>query len=74
MVSLTLNEVSAKCRSGPPIDDKVDMELPIWAGVLPFNSLKGIGEPQPDPLMRPGIEVPPSVAGYKRPATNLYID
>ncbi len=67
VVSLTLSEVSAKCRSGPPIDDKADMLLPVWAGVLPFGSLTGIGQPQPDPLLAPGIEVAPSVANYKRP-------
>ena len=68
MVSLTLSEVSAKCRSGPPSDDKPDMSLPVWAGVLPFDSLAGIGQPQPDPLLAPGIEVPPSVAEYSRPS------
>lgn len=68
VVSLTLSEVSAKCRSGPPIDDKPDMALPVWAGVLPFDSLAGIGQPQPDPLLEPGIDVPPSVAHYTRPS------
>lgn len=30
-----IEEASAKIRSGPPIDDEADYDLPIWAGVLP---------------------------------------
>jgi hypothetical protein len=71
VVALDLSEVSAKCRSGPPIDDKPDMELLVWAGVLPFNQLTGLGQPVADPLLAPGLPVPPSVAGYKRPASQV---
>jgi nitroimidazol reductase NimA-like FMN-containing flavoprotein (pyridoxamine 5'-phosphate oxidase superfamily) len=35
VLALPLEEVSAKVRSGPPIDDEDDYGLPIWAGVLP---------------------------------------
>ncbi len=34
---LPLQEVSAKIRSGPPIDDEEDYELPVWAGVVPLR-------------------------------------
>ena len=34
---LHLQEVSAKIRSGPPIDEEEDYELPIWAGVIPIH-------------------------------------
>ncbi len=34
--SLKINEASAKVREGGPIDDKEDMNLKIWAGVLPL--------------------------------------
>jgi hypothetical protein len=37
VLKLPLNEVSAKVRTGPPIDDEEDYELPIWAGVLPLR-------------------------------------
>ena len=67
VVSLELNEVSAKVRTGPAIDDKEDMQLPVWAGVLPFDQVKGIGEPQPDPQLISGLEVPQYIAQYHRP-------
>ena len=41
MVSLPLDEVSAKVRTGGPIDDEEDMELPVWAGVLPLRPAAG---------------------------------
>ena len=66
MVSLELSEVSAKVRTGPPIDDKQDMELPTWAGVLPIDQIKGLGQPQPDPELIPGLAVPQYIAQYHR--------
>ena len=69
VVALELSEVSAKVRSGPPSDDKPDMGLPIWAGVLPFNQLKGVGEPQPDPQLLPGVEIPHYITDYRRPSS-----
>lgn len=38
---LPLEEVSAKMRTGPPIDDEEDYELPIWAGVVPVGMRAG---------------------------------
>jgi nitroimidazol reductase NimA-like FMN-containing flavoprotein (pyridoxamine 5'-phosphate oxidase superfamily) len=35
VLKLPLEEVSAKVRTGPPIDDEEDYALPVWAGVLP---------------------------------------
>ena len=67
VVSLELSEVSAKVRTGPAIDDKADMELPVWAGVLPFDLVKGVGEPQPDPQLIAGVEVPRYITEYCRP-------
>jgi nitroimidazol reductase NimA-like FMN-containing flavoprotein (pyridoxamine 5'-phosphate oxidase superfamily) len=37
VISLPLDEVSAKVRTGGPIDDDEDMDLPVWAGVLPLH-------------------------------------
>ena len=34
---LPMEEVSAKVRTGPPIDDEEDYEIPIWAGVVPVH-------------------------------------
>ena len=45
-------------RTGPPKDEDEDLELPVWAGVLPLTTVPG--EPEPDPLLPSGID-PPSV-------------
>lgn len=46
VLELPLEEVSAKVRSGGPIDDEEDYALPVWAGVIPL-SLQA-GTPIPD--------------------------
>jgi uncharacterized protein len=38
VLALPLLEVSAKVRSGPPVDDDEDYALPVWAGVLPLET------------------------------------
>ena len=35
VLAVQLDEASAKVRTGPPIDDEEDLDLPVWAGVLP---------------------------------------
>jgi nitroimidazol reductase NimA-like FMN-containing flavoprotein (pyridoxamine 5'-phosphate oxidase superfamily) len=37
MLSLEIDEASAKVRTGPPEDDPEDLELPVWAGVVPLH-------------------------------------
>jgi uncharacterized protein len=41
VLALHLGEVSAKVRSGPPVDDEEDYALPVWAGVLPLTLSAG---------------------------------
>jgi len=53
---LSLAEASAKIRTGPPVDDDEDMELGVWAGVVPVTLEPG--EPVPDPLLPPQIGRP----------------
>lgn len=53
-VRFTIEEASAKTRSGPPKDAPGDMDLKVWAGVIPITQT--FGEPIPDPDLRPGIE------------------
>jgi nitroimidazol reductase NimA-like FMN-containing flavoprotein (pyridoxamine 5'-phosphate oxidase superfamily) len=36
ILALSLDEASAKIRTGPPTDDEADLELPVWAGVIPL--------------------------------------
>jgi hypothetical protein len=65
VLALPIEEASAKVRTGPPIDDKEDLALNAWAGIIPLRTLAG--SPVPDPLLRPGIEPPPNLAAYRRP-------
>jgi len=37
VLEFSIDEASAKVRTGPPLDDESDYELPIWAGVLPLR-------------------------------------
>ncbi len=37
VLALPLAEVSAKVRTGQPIDDEEDYQIPVWAGVLPLQ-------------------------------------
>ena len=37
VLALALDEASAKVREGPPSDFERDMDLPIWAGVIPLR-------------------------------------
>jgi nitroimidazol reductase NimA-like FMN-containing flavoprotein (pyridoxamine 5'-phosphate oxidase superfamily) len=64
VLSLALDEASAKVRTGPPIDDDEDYDLPVWAGVLPLAT--EAAEPQPDPRLDPAIETPGYVAAWRR--------
>jgi nitroimidazol reductase NimA-like FMN-containing flavoprotein (pyridoxamine 5'-phosphate oxidase superfamily) len=56
VMRISLERASAKLRNGPPGDDEEDYDLPIWAGVLPVTM--HIGQPQADPRLAPGIDVP----------------
>ena len=43
LLAVPIEEASAKVRTGPPKDDEEDMELPIWAGVLPLHTTRRAG-------------------------------
>ncbi len=47
VLALPIEEGSAKVRTGGPIDDEEDMDLPVWAGVVPLRLLPG--SPEQDP-------------------------
>jgi nitroimidazol reductase NimA-like FMN-containing flavoprotein (pyridoxamine 5'-phosphate oxidase superfamily) len=61
VLSLPLEEVSAKIRTGPPLDDEEDYQLPIWAGVIPLQF--SAQAPIPDPRLEVIIEPPSYVNG-----------
>ena len=41
VLALPLIEVSAKVRSGGPIDAADDVSLPVWSGVVPLRTVRG---------------------------------
>ena len=64
VLAIPLREVSAKVRTGPPMDDEEDYTRPVWAGVLPLSSTTG--EPLPDDRLPAGIDVPEYLRRYDR--------
>jgi uncharacterized protein len=58
-LALPIAEGSAKVRTGPPIDEDEDYELEAWAGVVPIRT--EMLPPEPDPLLRSGIDMPEHV-------------
>jgi len=65
VLEFPLEEVSAKVRSGGPVDDEADYDLDLWAGVLPL-SLQ-VGQPEADARLKPSIPVPDYLSTYRRP-------
>ena len=54
-----------KIRTGPPDDgDSPDAALPVWAGVLPLAA--AWQDPEPDPVLPPGISLPSHIAALAR--------
>jgi hypothetical protein len=64
VLSLCLIEASAKVRTGPPIDDEADYNLPVWAGVVPLKLVAAA--PIADPRLQQAITSPSSVQNYTR--------
>lgn len=60
LLRMTIEEASAKIRTGPPKDDEPDYDLPVWAGVVPIRQV--FGEPVPDPRLPEGTKLPLHVA------------
>ena len=46
VIKVSMDSASAKIRTGGPIEDPPDLELPIWSGVIPIES--ALGQPIPD--------------------------
>jgi nitroimidazol reductase NimA-like FMN-containing flavoprotein (pyridoxamine 5'-phosphate oxidase superfamily) len=60
VISLDLDELSAKVRTGGPNDDPEDLALPHWAGVLPVS--RTYGAPVPSEDLDPAVPVPAYLA------------
>jgi len=63
VLSMPINEASAKVRTGQPIDDEEDYALPIWAGVVPVQM--SVGAPIDDTRNLPDVVAPPNATDFK---------
>ena len=68
IAALPLDEASAKIRTGPPIDDKPDYDLDVWAGEIPLTQV--VGTPVADPKLKAGVTAPSYVSDYSRKAAH----
>jgi nitroimidazol reductase NimA-like FMN-containing flavoprotein (pyridoxamine 5'-phosphate oxidase superfamily) len=64
IVRLPLEEFSAKVRTGPPKDPEEDLDLPIWAGVVPLGL--ATAAPLDSPDLMPGPVPPEYAVRYRR--------
>lgn len=62
VLEFSIDEVSSKVRSGPPLDDQKDYGLPVWAGVLPLEVRPRA--PIPDKNLLEGVALPDYVLHY----------
>jgi nitroimidazol reductase NimA-like FMN-containing flavoprotein (pyridoxamine 5'-phosphate oxidase superfamily) len=56
VLKFKIEEASAKIRTGLPKDDEEDYELPTWAGIVPFKTIRE--EAIPDPALKQGVAKP----------------
>ncbi|MCU1400381.1 MAG: hypothetical protein JWN62_3490 [Acidimicrobiales bacterium] len=61
VLALSIDEASAKLRTGDPSDDDEDMRGDAWAGIVPMHV--HFGAPVPAEDLRAGIAAPPSARG-----------
>jgi nitroimidazol reductase NimA-like FMN-containing flavoprotein (pyridoxamine 5'-phosphate oxidase superfamily) len=64
VVSIPIDEASAKIRSGPVIDEEEDYDLRVWAGLLPMELMPGSVEA--DARLANNINIPDYLKNYKR--------
>jgi len=62
VLEFTIEDASAKTRSGPPMDDEEDYALPVWAGIVPLH-LRATA-PLPDPRLEKDVVLPAYVRGF----------
>lgn len=59
ILKIPITEASAKIRTGPPVDDDADYDLPIWAGVIPIDTK--YGDPIADPKLPKETQISESI-------------
>lgn len=63
VLSMSIDEASAKVRTGQPEDEEKDYDFPAWAGYIPirYETLA----PVADPRNLPGVEMPEDVLKFR---------
>ncbi|UCG25014.1 MAG: pyridoxamine 5'-phosphate oxidase family protein, partial [Chloroflexota bacterium] len=61
VVTIPIELASAKIRQGPPMDDEADLDLPVWACVVPI--MQAVGDPEPDTYLG-GAPLPEYIQRY----------
>jgi hypothetical protein len=56
VVALEIESASAKVRSGMPVDEPEDVDLPYWGGIVPMRQI--LADPIPDSHTPPDMPVP----------------
>ncbi len=64
VLSLPIEEASAKIRTGNPVDDAEDYVMDVWAGVIPLKT--AAGRPIADSVLKDEIKIPDYVVNYER--------
>jgi hypothetical protein len=54
VIAVDIESASAKISAGMPDDEDMDLDTPVWAGVLPLESR--FTTLQPDDLVQEGVE------------------
>lgn len=62
VVELTIKSASAKIRNEGVLDEKSDLQLPIWAGIVPIKQITEL--PISDNLLSETIKTPKHVINY----------
>lgn len=62
VLEISIDEASAKIRTGGPIDDEEDYALDIWAGEIPLK--QSASSPIADEKLKADMNVPKSVMNY----------
>lgn len=62
IVTMPIEEASAKVRAAGVADDEEDYDHPVWAGVVPVTTV--VGAPEPCPRVLAGFVPGPDLAAY----------
>jgi uncharacterized protein len=63
VIGMRIEEASSKVRAAGVGDDEEDYGHPVWAGVIPVETV--IGAAEPCPRLLPGVEKSAGLSGYR---------